>query len=219
MITVYAFNNVPPVVKGMSRDLRVLWALEETGLAYRVHPLDGVRGDLKSPEYLRVNPFGIAPSIDDDGFRLFESAAIVLYLADKAGKLAPKDAKGRALARQWAFAALNTLEPPLIEIFAIDRFFADKAWAKERRPARVETARGRLAALDNELAGRAYLAGDEFTAPDILMTSVLRFVQHTDLLDGAPNVAAYKARCDGRPAWKKVLAEHEKRLDDNMATV
>ena len=219
MITVHAFSNVPPAVMGMSRDLRVLWALAETGLAHRVHPLDGVRGDLKSPEYLQINPFGIAPSIDDDGFRLFESAAIVLYVADKAGKLVPRDAKGRALASQWAFAALNTLEPPLVEIFAIDRFFADKAWAKERRPARVEVARARLAALDNELAGRAYLAGDEFTAPDILMTSVLRFIQHTDLLDGAPNVAAYKARCDGRPAWKKVLAEHEKRLDDHMATV
>jgi len=218
MITAFAFCNVPAPVKGLSRDLRALWALEEAGLPYRVHPLDAVKGDLKSPEYLSVNPFGIVPSIDDGGFRLFESAAIVLYIADKAGRLLPQDAKGRALAGQWAFAALNTIEPPLIEIFAIDKFHADKAWAKERRPARVEGALGRLAVLDKQLAGRHYLMGDEFTAPDILMTSVLRFIQHTDLLDAAPNVAAYKARCEKRPAWKKVLAEHEQRLDDAMAT-
>lgn len=217
MITVYAFSNVPPPVIGMSRDLRALWALEEVGLPYRIRPLDGVKGDLKSADYLRVNPFGAAPSIDDDGFRLFESAAIVLYVADKAGKLLPKDAKGRALTAQWAFAALNTVEQPLMEIFAIDKFHADKAWARERRPVRVEGAQGRLAALDRQLAGRPYLMGDAFAAPDVLMTSVLRFVQHTDLLDAAPNVAAYKARCEKRPAWKKVLAGHEKHIADHAA--
>lgn len=217
MITVYVFNNVPPAVKGISRDLRALWALEETGFAYRIHPLDGLAGDLKKADYLRVNPFGMAPSIEDDGFRLFESAAVVLYLAEKAGRLIPKDAKGRALASQWAFAALNTLEPPLVDLFGIDKFHADKAWAKERRPARVEAARGRLAVLDKHLAGRPYLMGDDFAAPDILMTTVLGFGQHTDLFDTVPNVVAYKTRCEGRPARKKVLAEQEQRLADHAA--
>lgn len=219
MITAYAFSNVPPSVKGVSRDLRALWALEEAGLPYRIHPLDGVRGDQRSAEYALVNPFGVVPAIEDDGFKLFESAAIVFYIADKAGKLAPQDARKRALATQWALAALNTVEPLMVDVFAIDKFFADQAWGKERRPARVEVAQKRLAALDQQLAGRLYLMGNEFTAPDILMTSVLRFIQHTDLLDAAPNVAAYKARCEQRPAWKKVLAAHEKRLADNMATV
>jgi glutathione S-transferase len=212
MITVYAFGNVPPPVKGITRDLRVLWALEEARLPYRIHPLDFARGDLRRPDYLSVNPFGAVPAIEDDGFKLFESAAIVFYIADKAGTLLPKDAKGRVLAMQWALAALNTVEPPMVDVAVIDLFHADQAWAKERRPACVEAAQGRLAALDKHLAGRMYLAGNAFTAPDVLMTTVLRIVQHTDLLNAAPNVAAYKARCEKRPAWTKVLSEHEKRL-------
>lgn len=212
MITVYAFSNVPPPVKGITRDLRVLWVLEESGLAYRVQPLDDEHGDLSSAEYTRVNPFGLVPSIDDDGFKLFESAAIVFYIADKTGKLMPKDAKSRALAAQWAFAAINTIEPEIGELAAIDKFFADQAWAKERRPALLETAKARLATLDKHLAGGPYLVGNEFTAPDILMLSVLRFIQYTDLLNAAPNVVAYKARCEERPAWKKAFMEYEQRL-------
>jgi glutathione S-transferase len=212
MITVYAFSNVPPPVKGITRDLRVLWALEEAGLPYRIHPLDFARGDLRRPDYLSVNPFGAVPAIEDEGFKLFESAAIVFYVADKAGKLVPKDAKRRALATQWTLAALNTVEPPIVEVAVIDLFHADQAWAKERRPACVEAARKRLATLDQQLVGRLYLMGNEFTAPDILMTTVLRIIQHTDLLNAAPNVAAYKARCEQRSAWTKVLSEHEKRL-------
>jgi glutathione S-transferase len=212
MITVYAFGNVTPLVRGITRDLRALWALEEAGLLYHVHPLDDVRGELKGAEYLQVNPFGQVPSIDDDGLRLFESGAIVLYVADKAGKLLPKDVQGRALAMQWAFAALSTLDPPFADLAAIDEFFADEAWAKERRPALVKSAQARLETLDELLSTRAYLLGDEFTAPDILLTSVLRFIQHTDLLDAAPHVSAYKKRCEARRAWTRVLAPYEERL-------
>jgi glutathione S-transferase len=210
---------VPPPVRALTRDLRVLWALEEAGLPYRVHPLDFARGDLKTADYLKVNPFGRVPAIDDDGFMLFESGAIVFYVADKAGKLLPKDAKGRALARQWAFAALNTVEPDFLQLAVIDLFHAGTAWAKERRPACHEAAQKRLAVLEKHLARRLYVMGNEFAAPDILMSTVLRQVQHTELLYGVPNVQAYKERCETRPAWKKVLAEHEKRLDDHMATV
>jgi glutathione S-transferase len=212
MITVYVFGNAPPPVRSITRDLRALWALEESGLPYRLQPLDHARGELKHPQYLRINPFGHLPAIDDEGFQLFESAAIVLYVAEKAGKLLPKTAQGRALATQWASAAINTVEPSLVELFGIDHFYTGQGWAKERRPAVVERVEGRLRQLEGELAQRPYLMGSEFSAPDILMTTVLRIVQHTDLLDAAPSVAAYRARCEARPAWRRVLAEHEQRL-------
>ena len=107
---------------------------------------------------------------------------------------------------------MNTIEPALVELFFLDRFAADQPWTRERRPAALTQVQSRLAALDKELAGRSYLLGDEFSAPDILMTHVLRLVQHTDLLSAVPNVAAYKERCEARPAWRKVVAEHHQRL-------
>jgi len=212
MITVYVFGNAPPPVRGVTRDLRALWALEESGLAYQLHPLDFARGELKSPEYRRIQPFGQIPAIDDQGFRLFESAAIVLHVADRAGRLLPETREGRVLAAQWAFAAVNTVEPALAELFSIDHFAADEGWAKERRPALAEQVQARLATLDHELARRPYLLGHAFNAPDIVMSTVLRLVQHTDLLRAAPNVADYQARCEARPAWRRVLAEHQQRL-------
>jgi glutathione S-transferase len=212
MITIYVFGNVPSPVRNVSRDLRALWAAEESGLPYRLHPLDFARGELKSPEYMRVNPFGKIPAIADDGFTLFESAPIVLYLAEKAGRLLPESPRDRTLAAQWAFAAVNTVEPSMVELFTLDHFAADEAWAKERRPAVVTAAQARLATLEAELAARPYLLGDAFSAPDILMSTVLRLVLHADLLRAAPNVAAYQERCEARPAWKKVLAEHQQRL-------
>ena len=212
MITVYVFGNVPAPVQGVTRDLRALWVLQETGLPFRVRPLDFAAGELKGDAYLRVNPFGHVPSIDDDGFALFESGAIVLYVAEKAGTLLPRDPEGRARAAQWAFAAVNTVEPALAELFVIDTFSPAEAWAKARRPTVVEAVKTRLATLDREFAERPYLMGADFTAPDILMATVLRDLRHTDLLDAAPHVAAYRARCEARPAWKSILAEYERRL-------
>ena len=109
-------------------------------------------------------------------------------------------------------AAVDTVESSMADLFVIDKFHADKAWAKERRPALVATVEKRLAALELELAGRSYLLGDELGAADILMTSALRMLQHTDMLDAAPNVAAYKVRCEARPAWGKIYAAYEQRL-------
>jgi glutathione S-transferase len=212
MITIYVFGSVRSAVIGVTRDLRVLWAAEEAGLAYRVQPLDHPRGDLRNPDYLRVNPFGLVPAIDDEGFKLFESAAIVRYLAEKTGKLLPADARQRALATQWAFAATTTIEPKLLDVFLVDNFHADTAWAQERRASLVETAQKRLADLDAQLAAQHYLLGQEFTVPDILMCSALRLIQHTNLLDATPNVSRYKERCESRPAWRKIYAAYEKRL-------
>jgi glutathione S-transferase len=212
MITVYVFGNAPKPVTNVTRDLRVLWALEELGLPYRLHPLDFARGELKGQGYLRVNPFGKIPAIDDGGFQLFESAAIVFHLAEKAGKLLPTDHEGRTRAMQWAFAAVNTVEPPLAELFTLDHFAAGEAWAKERRPAVATNVQQRLATLDAELGKRPYVLGDAFSAADILLSAVLRLAQHTPYLETAKHVAAYKERCESRPAFRKVLAEHHQRL-------
>jgi glutathione S-transferase len=212
MLTAYVFGNVPAPVRPVTRDLRVLWTLEEIGIPYRIQPLDFFRGELKSPEYLRVQPFGQIPAIDDDGFVLFESAAIVLYLAEKARQLLPPDRQGRALVTQWAFAAVNSVEPELAQLFVLDHFAAHESWAKERRPAIVERAEAKLARLESVLAKREYLVGDAFSAADLLMAHVLRLAQHTGLLSAAPSVAAHQARCEARTAWRKVIAEHERRL-------
>jgi glutathione S-transferase len=214
MLTVYVFGNAPRPVWNVTRDLRVLWALEETGLPYRVHPLDFERGELKQPAYTRLQPFGQIPAIEDDGFALFESAAIVLYLAQKSGKLLPPSLsfQDRARASQWAFAAVNSVEPALAELFVLDHFAADAPGSKQRRPAVEEQAAARLASLEAALAHRSHLLGDSFSAPDILMASVLRLAQHTELLRAVPHVAAYLARCDQRPAWRQVIAAHHQRL-------
>jgi glutathione S-transferase len=213
MITVYGFEKVTPKVIGITRDLRVLWALEECGMAYRVHGLDDFAGELKSAHYLEVNPFGKVPAIEHDGAVLFESGAIVAYLAEQSGRLMPTGAADRAQALQWAFAALDTVETPLTEIAVIDLFQADAEWAKQRRPALVEMAHDRLAVLDRIVADKTYLLGDEFTYPDVLMATALHEVQHTDLLARHRNVASYLGRCDGRPAWRRCLDAYRKRLE------
>jgi len=212
MITVYGFGKVTPEVIGITRDLRVLWALEECGLPYRVHGLDDLAGELKSSDFRAINPFARVPAIDHDGVILFESGAIVAYLAEQSGRLVPAGAVERAKALQWSFAALDTVETPLTEIAAIDLFEANAEWAKLRRPALVEMARDRLAVLDRVLAGKSYLLGDPFTYPDILMATSLRQIQHTDLLKACPNAASYLGRCDTRPAWLRCLDAYKKRL-------
>jgi glutathione S-transferase len=211
MITVYAFGNAPAPVRNVTRDLRALWVLEESGLPYRLERLDFARGALRRPAYRRVNRFGHIPSIDDGGFTLFESAAIVLYVAEKSERLLPATREGRARAQKWSFAAVNTVEPAIAELFSIDAFFAGQPWARQRRPAVALQVKRRLAMLDRELAARAYLLGSEFSAPDILMATALRLA-HSDLFDAAPNAAAYLARCEARPAWTRVFAEHQQRL-------
>lgn len=212
MLTIHVFGSLPPHAVGLSRDLRALWAAEECGLPYKVHIIDAMQGGLSAADHLARHPFGQLPVIEDDGLTLFESGAIVHYLAEKSGKLLPADTKGRALALQWTLAALNTLEPQTQMLAIIDLGFADAAWAKERRPAVDAMARKRLAVFDSQLADRPYLMGDELQAPDILLGHVLRQVRHTDMLNDFPNLAAYKARCEARPAWQKIFADYESRL-------
>jgi glutathione S-transferase len=206
MITCYAFQSVPPFAKGLVRDLRVRWALEEAGAPYRVRLVGDGPGAISRDEYRKIQPFGQIPAIEDDGFRLFESGAIVQYIAERSPKLLPKDPKKRAEVIQWMFTALNTIENQIQALATIDLFYPDERWGKERRPGVVEMVRPRLAALAGRLEGRGYLAG-EFSAADILMVSVLRILRHTTLLEEQPVLVAYKERCEARPAFVKALDE------------
>jgi glutathione S-transferase len=207
MINCYAFGAVPPFVQGLVRDLRVRWALEEAGLPYRVTLVGYGDGMTPLTTYKSVQPFGQVPAIEDGPVVLFESGAIVLYVAEKSRDLLPGDAAGRAHVTQWMFAALNTMEPAIDQLAGIDLFYAGEAWAQARRPAVEEFVRRRLADLAGCLGDRPYLAGS-FSAADILMAAVLRTLRHTDLVAAEPVLRAYKERCEARPAFTKALAGH-----------
>jgi glutathione S-transferase len=204
MINCYAFDSVPPFAQGLVRDLRVRWALEEAGLPYRITLIGDRENTIPPSAYRAIQPFGQVPAIEDGDLALFESGAIVLYIAERSALL-PDDPPGRAQVIQWMFAALNTIEIPIQGLAEIDLFHADEMWAKERRPAVVESVRRRLGELASCLDGRDHLV-ESFSAADILMTSVLRILRHTDLLEEEPVLVAYKERCEARPAFKKALA-------------
>jgi glutathione S-transferase len=205
MINCYAFGSVPPFAQGLVRDLRVRWALEEAGLPYRVTLIGDGEGAIPPSAYRAIQPFGQVPAIEDRGLTLFESGAIVLYVAERSPSLLPDDPRDRAHVIQWMFAALNTIEVPIQRLAEIDLFYAAQRWAQERRSAAVQAVRQRLEELAARLDGRDYLV-ESFTAADILMTSVLRILRHTKLLEEEPVLAAYKERCEARPAFARELA-------------
>ena len=206
MITLYAFGRVHPGMIGEGRDLRAQWALEETGLPYRVHALDYIAGELDAPAYGRLSCFHQVPVIDDDGFIVGESGAVLLYIAEKAGKLIPADFAGRTRVVQWCFAALATVERPLFEIQMIDGGMGGEG-ARERRAALVkEAGRRALPGLERRLEGREWIACEAFTVADILLATVLRQVRHTDLIEPYPRLQAYYARALARPAWQRTLS-------------
>jgi glutathione S-transferase len=205
MIKVSAFRWVPPFAQGLVREFRIRWALEEAGIAYEAMLIGP--DDQKSQSYRRLQPFGQVPAYEEDGLVLFESGAILLHIAGKSEKLMPPDREDRARMTAWMFAALNSIEPRIVNLSDIDMFHADKEWAKQRRPAVVEAARQRLAALSDWLDGRDYLE-ERFTAADLLMTTVLRILRHTDLVAQMPNLEAYRRRCEARPAFHRAMADH-----------
>jgi glutathione S-transferase len=211
MITLYGFGNIFADGIGETKDLRAQWALEELGLPYRVHALDHAGGELDGEAYGRISPFRQAPAIDDDGFVVAESAAVVLYLAEKAGKLIPSDVQGRTRVVQWCFAAVGTVEPTLTCIDFIAIFGSGKP--AEELTENVKTiARRWLDGLERRLDGREWIACADFTVADIMMAGVLRGVRKTDLMDAYPNVKAYFARCFARPAWQRTLGLYAERL-------
>ncbi len=213
MITLYAFRNIFPEGIGETKDLRAQWALEETGLPYRVHGLDQTAGELDSDAYRKISPFRQVPIIDDDGFVVAESAAVVLYVAEKAGKLIPRDVQGRTRVTQWCFAAVATVEPTLISLDFVEIFDAGNEGLK----AQVRKLAARwLGDLDRRLESREWIANAEFSAADIMLAGVLRTIRKTDLMDPFPNVKAYFARCQARPAWQRTLALYAERFGVNV---
>ena len=207
MIKLTAFRSLPPIAQGLARDFRVRWALEEARIPYEAR-LIGPE-DQASAAYRALQPFGQIPAIEADGLTLFESGAIVLYIAERSEALAPSDAHGLARTNAWIFAALNSVEPAVITLAGLDLFHAGETWAAESRPVAVQAVQKRLAALEQWLGGRDYLE-DRFTAGDLLMTTVLRILRHTDIVSGRPTLRAYQERCEARPAFQRAMADHLK---------
>lgn len=203
MITVYAFKWVPDFAQGLVRDLRVRWALEEAGIPYATKLLG--QDDKEMAEYRKLQPWGQVPVIEDDGLVLFESAAIVQYIAERSEVLSPRDPAGRAKMAQWLFAAMNSVEPHISNLGNIDLFYANEEWAKARRPSQEAFTRMKLASLAKRLDGREWLE-DRFTAADLMMVSVLRNLRHTDIVSADPVLGPYMARGEARPAFQRALA-------------
>jgi glutathione S-transferase len=202
-IRITAFKWVPPVLHGLIRDLRVRWALEEAGLPYKEKLLNF--GDQNSPEHRTVQPFGQVPVYEEDGLTLFESGSIVMHIGEKSPSLLPIAQAARARVRTWMFAALNSVEPPVATLAVLDLLYSKEPWAPMRRPSALAAAQTRLSALAQALGDREYLE-TQFSGGDLLMTTVLRFARHTTLVSDIPVLAAYQARCEARPAFKRALA-------------
>jgi glutathione S-transferase len=145
------------------------------------------------------------PTLEEDGFVLFESGAIVLYVGERSDTLLPNDPPARARATQWLISALNSIEPFVMDLAQIDIFYADQEWARLRRPGAVEFLQRRLAALSKALGDKPYLDGDRFTAGDLMMTTVLRILKHTDIVTSDKRLAAYVERCTARPAFRRAF--------------
>ena len=203
MITISAFKWVPDFARGQVRDLRVRWALEEAGLPYKTRLLE--QGDQEDPQYRALQPFGQVPILEEDGLVLFESGAIALHIAERSATLLPTDTAGRARATQWLIAALNSIEPFVMNVAIIDLFYAKEEWAKLRRPGAVEFVKKRLSALSKSLGNKPFLDGDRFTVGDLMMTTVLRILQYTEIVSSDERLAAYVGRCTLRPAFKRAF--------------
>jgi glutathione S-transferase len=180
----------------------VRWALNEAGLAYE-EKLIGPE-EQRSHSYRRLQPFGQVPAFEEDGLILFESGAIVMHIAERSEVLMPRDSEGRARTKTWMFAALNSIELPLLNVREVE-LQQDQEWAKLHRPAVIALAKARLTALSAWLDDRVYLE-DRFSAGDLLMTTVLRVLRDHDLLDQLPKLVAYRRRCEARPAFVEALA-------------
>jgi glutathione S-transferase len=211
MITLHGFGNIFPEGRGETKDLWAQWALEETGLPYCVHALDHSAGDLDGEAYGRISPFHQVPVIEDDGFVIAESAAIALYLAEKAGKLIPADVQGRTRVVQWCYAAVATVGTTLVCIDLIGMFDSAKAAHQLHSEVRKIAERW-LGDLERRLQGREWIACADFTVADIMMAGVLRGIRKTDLMEPFPQVKAYFERCLARPAWQRTLDLYAERL-------
>ena len=199
-ITVTAFDRSPDGGKGLARDTRVHWALEEVGQPYEVRPV--TFDELKQPAHLQLHPFGQIPTCEHDGLGLFETGAIILHLAERHAGLMPADRAGRSRAVAWMFVALNTVEPPILERSMMWLFERDRPWYAERIAVADDRVRARLRSLSARLGSSDRLEG-EFSAGDLLMVSVLQRLKSSGLLDEFELPAAYVARAEARPAYRR----------------
>jgi glutathione S-transferase len=198
-----AFERSPDRGRGLARDMRVRWALEEVAQPYDVRLLSFEA--MRKPEHLALHPFGQIPTYEEGDLTLFESGAIVLYLAQRHARLLPDDENAQARAIAWMFAALNTVEPPIVE-FAMARILeSNETWYEQRLPTLEDRIRKRLAELSTRLGTADWLDG-EFSAGDLLMISVLLRLQGSGMLKEFPNLAGYVARGEARPAYKRAFA-------------
>jgi glutathione S-transferase len=197
-----AFAQSPDRGAGQARDVRVRWALEEVGQPYDVR-LVSFR-ELKGPAHLALHPFGQIPTYEEGTLVLFESGAIVLHIAQRHGGLLPLEANARARAIAWMFAAVNTIEPPILDLATANLLESDKPWHAQRLPLIQARIRDRLRPLSDRLGDADWLEGD-FSAGDLMMVGVLRRLKRSGMLDEYPKIAAYVARAEARPAFQRAF--------------
>ena len=201
-ITITAFERSPDGGKGLARDTRVRWALEEAGLPYEVRLVSFAA--LKEPAHLKLHPFGKIPTYEEGELVLFETGSIILHIAERHAGLLPNDANARARAITWMFAALNTVEPPILELTTARILEGDKPWSKERLPLVLDRIRDRLDQFSGRLGDADWLDG-AFSAGDLMMVSVLLRLKPSGILDEYPSLASYVARGEARPAYKRAF--------------
>ena len=201
--TITAFARSPDRGRGLARDMRVRWALEEVGQPYEVRLLSF--SEMKEYAHLKLNPFGQIPTYEESDLALFESGAIVFHIAERHAGLLPDDASARARAITWMFAALSTVEPPIVERGMAALVERNKTWYEERQPILEDRVRVRLGELSSRLGNADWLDG-AFSAGDLLMVTVLRRLSGSGLLENYSNLSAYVARGEARPAYKRAFA-------------
>lgn len=201
--TITAFAASPDHGQGLARDTRVRWAFEEVGQPYEVRLRSFA--EMKEPAHLALHPFGQISTYEEGDFALFETGAIILHIADHHAGLLPEDANARSRAITWVFAALNTVEPPILELETAKLLEGDTPWNKERLPLVEDRVRNRLKQLSARLGDAAWLDG-AFSAGDLMMVHVLQRLKPSGLLDGYSKLSAYVARAEARPAYKRAFA-------------
>jgi glutathione S-transferase len=200
--TITAFEHSPDRGKGLARDMRVRWALEEVGQPYEVRLVSF--SEMKQPAHRALHPFGQIPTYEEGELALFESGAIVLHIAERHAGLLPDDANARARAITWMFAALNTVEPPILDLVTTKLLEGDKAWYAQRLPLVEDRIRDRLGELSGRLGDADWLDG-AFSAGDLMMVAVLLRLRRSGILDEYSNLSAYVARGEARPAYKRAF--------------
>lgn len=213
MIILYGFGNGPKGFVGFTRDLRIQWALEEMGIPYRVEVVDYNAGALKSGTFDKINPFHQLPAIDDEGYVLSESGAILFYLGDKSGRLMPKNFEEKYQVIRWSMAVLNTLE---LTLAPLEMAYIQKEEDPKGGQANIDEwtkwANMRLKVFEERVSKSDFLVGDQFTVADILLANALRRTMETPLLKDFHALRSYRKKCEDRPAWKKALREYEARF-------